>query len=199
MTCDIHHAYSLYSAPAVEPLSCDEARAHLRVDVHDEDDLVITPLIKSARSYCEKVLDRALITQTWILYMDAFPGIIELRKPPIQSVSSITYLDNDGATQTLSTSIYSVDVKSEPGRITLAYNQTLPSYRAIENSIAVTFVAGYGATGATVPEPIRHAMKLLVAHWYRNREAVAIGTITNDIPLAVDALLGSYMWGAYSI
>lgn len=194
---EIHHAYSLYSAPALEPLSCDEARAHLRVDVHDEDDLTITPLIKAARNYCEKVLDRALITQTWKLYLDAFPSMIELRKPPIQSVSGITYTDNDGATQTLSTSIYSVDSKSEPGRITLAYNQVFPTYRAIENSIVVTFVAGYGADGTYVPEPIKHAMKFLIGHWYRNREAVTPGSYQN-IPQAVDALLASYMWGAYS-
>lgn len=38
-------------------------------------------------------------------------------------------------------------------------------------------------------DDIRTAMLLLIGHWYANREAVNIGNITSEVPLAVEALL----------
>lgn len=195
---DLNTALIRSSDAAVEPLTADEARAHIRAADPSEDSTVIVPLIKAARNYVENVLNRALITQTWKLYLTQWPTQIELRRCPVAGVTSITYVDSAGDTQTLSTDVYAADTASEPGLVTLKYNQSWPTIRGDHMGIVVTFTAGYGAAGSSVPENIRHAMRLLVGHWYMNREAVVTGTIATNIGMAVESLLWSARWGAYS-
>lgn len=184
-------------APAAEPVSLAEAKAHLRVDIDDDDDY-ISGLISAARQYVETATRRAFISQTWRLSLDRWPAgdAIELRKPPLASVSSIVYRDSDGASTTWGTSNYIVDTDSEPGRIVLADGASWPSVTLYPvNPIQVTYVAGYGAAGSSVPQYLRHAVLLLVAHWYENREAILVGTIARDLPLAVESLI--YLNRAY--
>jgi uncharacterized phiE125 gp8 family phage protein len=183
--------------PATEPLTLTEARAHLRVDYTDEDDL-ISSLIAAARDYCQVRTNRQFITATYKLSMDQFPfgECIEqydilIPRPPLVSISSITYLDFGGVTQTVPTNIYRVDTNREPGRASLEFSQSWPGARQLSNSINVQFVAGYGAA-STVPEGIKVAMKLLIGHWFANREAVNIGSIATIIPVSVDAILATY-------
>lgn len=128
--------------PSAEPISLTEAKAHLRVDGTD-DDALITSLIVTARQHVEAETERILITQTWDLYEDEFPDVIEIPYPPLQSISVITYTDEDGVTQTLATSVYTVDMDSEPGQVYEAYNQTWPNTRNEDKVVKVTFVAGY--------------------------------------------------------
>lgn len=186
-------ALSLVTAPTVEPISLTEAKAHLRVDVGDEDAL-IESLIKSAREYVETFTHRALLTQTWDSKLDAFPcDVIELPFAPVTSVTSITYVDTNGTSQTWSSSLYSTDLPSGPyarrARIMPAYQQVFPQTRAQMNAVVARFVAGYGAAATAVPESIRHAVKLLVGHLYARREPVQVGNIVTPMPLTVDALL----------
>lgn len=185
--------FALSSAPATEPVTTAELKSHLRVDSTDEDTLIAS-LGTAARQYVEEQTRRALVTQTWVLKLDEFPesdGEILLPRPPLVSVSSVTYVDTAGSTQTLSSSVYSVDTTDTPGRITLAYDQTWPTVRDQRNAITVTYVAGYGAASA-VPDALKAAIKLLVGHWFTNREGVVTGTIATEIPMAVDALLAPY-------
>lgn len=195
---DIETALTRTTDATVEPLTATEARAHIRASDPSEDATVIEPLIKAARMYVENTINRALISQTWKLYLTQFPQVIELRRCPVISVTGITYVDSAGATQTLATSVYEVHTADEPGIVCLKYNQSWPDIRGDKNGIVVTFTAGYGTAASSVPETIKHAMKLLVGHWYSNREAVITGTITKDIEFAVDALLWSERWGSYS-
>lgn len=182
---------TLESAPASEPVTRSDAKDHLRVD-HTTEDTYIDALITAARQHVENVTNRALISQTWKLYLDRFPIEISLPRAPIQSVNSIEYVDSDGVTQTLSSSIYTVDTDSEPGLIYKAYYQTWPSIRDVEKAITITYVAGYGDSGSDVPGPIIQAIKLLVSHMYENREPVNIGSSVSEIPMAIDALLAPY-------
>jgi uncharacterized phiE125 gp8 family phage protein len=127
------------------------------------------------------------------LYLDWFPECIELRKPPVQSVSSIAYLDENGDSQTLSSSLYRTDLNSRPSRIEPAYGQSWPSTYGVSNSITVTFLAGY-TTQALIPEQAKQAIKLLVSHWYSHRDAVLAGTIATELPLGYGSLIRSIQW-----
>jgi uncharacterized phiE125 gp8 family phage protein len=184
-------------APASEPVSLTDAKAHLRVDIDDDDDF-ISGLIAAARQYTETTTRRAFISQTWRLSLDNWPAgdEIELPKPPLASVSSIVYKDADGASTTWATSNYIVDTDSEPGRIVLANGASWPTVSLYPvNPIQITFVAGYGAAGSSVPQYLRQAVKLLVSHWYENPEATKEGSALQEIPFGVESLI--YLNRAY--
>lgn len=41
-------------------------------------------------------------------------------------------------------------------------------------------------------DDITTAMLLLIGHWFENRESVVVGTITSELPMAVQALISPY-------
>jgi uncharacterized phiE125 gp8 family phage protein len=178
----------LFTPPASEPVSPSEAKAHLRVD-GSADDALITALIVAARQAAENITGRALVTQTWDLYLDAFDPTIELPMPPLQAVTSISYTDTDGTVGTLAEAAYKVDTVSEPGRLIPAYGTEWPATRADVNVIMIRFTAGYGAAAA-VPQPIKQWMLLKIGELYENREASAERAAA-PMPF-VDALLYPY-------
>lgn len=191
--------------PTVEPVSLAEMKLHLRVD--DDitgDDAMISALITAARQKVEIETRRALVTQTQIMRLDGFPRsdcpdlAIVLPNPPVQSVTSITYVDTAGDTQTLDSADYLVDTTTTPARITPVYNGSWPLARAQMNAVAVTFIAGYAPGSgsptdyaANVPQALKAAIKLLVGHWYENREAIGPATL-KVLPMAVDSLIWNY-------
>lgn len=180
--------WKLVTPPASEPVSLDEAKSQLRVDGDEENDF-ITGLIVAAREYFEETAWRALITQTWRLSLASWPDEIELPRAPLQSVTFIKYKNSAGVQATVDSSIYLVDTESEPGRIVLASGKSWPSEELYQvNPVQITYVAGYG-DAAAVPERMKQAIKLLIGHWYENREATIAGTIMKEIPLGIDSLI----------
>lgn len=185
----MRYALTEATAPAAEPLSTAEAKAHLRVDFTD-DDTLIDRLIKAARGRAEVFTRRAFITQTWDMDLDRFPGWqIEIPKAPLQSVTQIDYLDSDGVSQTLLSSLYRVDARSKPGRITPVFGEVWPVTRSTTNAVTIRFVAGYGNAGSDVPEDIIQAILLMVGDLYEHREEFITGTIVSRIPRGAEALL----------
>ena len=183
----------LISGPSSEPIMLNEAKLHLRVDVTD-DDTLITGLIVAARQSAEQITGRALMQQTWELALDRFECEIRLQMPPLQSVTSIKYLDQDGVQQTLSTSDYLVDDYREPARIVPAYGKCWPSTRCQANAVLVRFIAGYANAGV-VPQEIKQWMLLMIGSMYENREREIVGNITQELGF-VDRLLDAYrVWG----
>jgi uncharacterized phiE125 gp8 family phage protein len=181
------------SPPDAEPLGLDELKNWLRVD-ESADDGLITALISAARQDAERFTRRQLVTATWRLTLDAFPhgGPIILPRPPLQSVTSITYTDANGDAQTLDASAYQVDASAEPARILPAVNGEWPDTQGGKvNAVAVTFVAGYG-TKEDVPDGLKVALQAMIAHWYEHREAVADGSPCREVPMGVQRLLWSY-------
>lgn len=174
-----------------EPVSLAEALAHLRIDSGDEDAL-ISSLVTAARTYAENYCNRAFITQVWDLVLDAFPrDILELPKAPLQDIEEVVYIDHAGAEQTLAASQYKVDTITDPGRIAPAYGEAWPVTRGEPNAVRIRFSAGYGGVATAVPAPIKHAILLLVAHLFENREAARDGAWSR-LPFGVDALLSPY-------
>jgi len=186
-------ALRLSVGPTVEPVTLAEMKAFLRVDSHDDDDLIEDALIPAARRYAEEVLTwRTFINTTWILTLDSFPPVIEVPRPPLSSVTSIAYTDTSGDAQTFAAASYQVDTSSEPGRIQPAYGEVWPSVRSELNAVRVTFVAGYGAAASNVPEGIKMGIRQLVAHWYEAREPVVVGTTVGQIPIHVEAIFAEF-------
>lgn len=190
-------ALQLVTPPTVEPVTVDEMKLHCRID-HDDEDVAIGQYIVAARKYAETQLRRQLCTATWKLYLDCFPcWQIDVPLPPLVSVTTLTYTDTGGTTQTLTENTHFIkDIYSEPGRITPAYQQTWPSTRDVMNAVALTFVAGYGDPD-DVPEPIRFGIKLLVAEMYDKREPTVTGAIIASVP-GIQHLLMSEQWGSYA-
>lgn len=166
------------AAPASEPLTLAEAKLHCRVDGTDEDAL-ITALIVAAREQAEHETGRALITQTWELVLDAFPEAFVLRKSPVQSVTSLKYLDSaTGAEQTLDPADYLLDKDSEPGYVVPAYGKAWPYSREVPNAVRVRYVCGYGLAVA-VPQAIKQWMLLAIGTMYENRATSGAGQVYN--------------------
>jgi uncharacterized phiE125 gp8 family phage protein len=157
------------------------------------EDNELTKIIKAARGYCEKYQNRAYITQTWELWLDGFPAedFIPLPLPPLQSITSIEYYDTADVKYTLASTVYSAVTKDHynPGA-KLKYGQSWPSttLRPAEG-VCITFVAGYGATSASVPDEPIFAMLLIIKDFYEHRGEVITGTIVQEVKRAVDALL----------
>lgn len=174
------------SEPAAEPVTLDEAKSHLKVDVTDEDTL-IESLITTARKHIEQLTWLQLISATYTLKMDCLPtGAIIVPRPPLQSVSSITYEDENDATQTLATSEYTVDASSFPGRIVPAFGESWPATLGHINDVTVAYIAGYGDSGTSVPGPLKHAILMLTEYLHKNRSGGC------GIPMFVEAMALSF-------
>ena len=181
------------SAPTVLPLSLDEVRAHVRLtsDDGDDDNALLQGYIRSATDWVDGErgwLGRALITQTYDYKLDHFQPSVRIPLPPLQAIDSITYLDDGGTTQTLASSGYQVigAGTSDPAQIKPAYDQVWPSTRLYQpEAVTIRFTAGYGDSWNDVPEPIRHALQVIVGAWYDQCQE-------SWIPMAARTLLQPY-------
>ena len=181
----------LISAPEATPVSVEELKTHCRITIDDDDDYV-EALLNASVVYLEGVMGRKFIKQTWKLLLDNWPGGAEIVLPfgNCIDVDSVIYKDRDGTPIEWAEASYVVDTESVPGRVVIAYDESWPSDVLFNvNPIAVTFDTGYGTAGENVPEALRHAVKILVCHWYENREVIVTGSIVANIPKTVDALI----------
>ena len=190
----------LVTLPEVEPVTLEEAKAHLRLD-SDADDAYVSALVTAARERVELFLRRALITQVFEYTLDGFPAspariyatsVIDLPRPPLQSVESIKYIDTAGNVQTIAPEDYVADASSnEIGRVALAWNRFWPITRCSINSVIIQFTAGYGDAGEDVPQAIRQGILIEVSNLYENREDVVVGQAISMLSLS-ERLLWPY-------
>lgn len=178
---------ALAAAPTVEPVSVAEVQTSLRVDSDADEDLV-TALAVAAREWCEAATSRAFVTQTWRLRLDAWPagGSFLIPRPPLVSVSSVSYIDAAGVSQTWASSNYIVSADLEPARLSLASGSSWPTTAARPDAITITYTAGYGGP-AQVPQPLRAAI-LLHAQILYDRDSKE----RESLEKARDSLLGLY-------
>lgn len=182
----------LLAGPALEPVSLADAKSHLRVDGAAEDAYIAT-LIITSRLQVEAALGLALIAQRWIFRPDQWPacGALDLPLRPVMSVDAVRVSDASGDLTTVPAARYIVDGDANPARL-VARGGPLPAPGLPLRGIEIEFEAGFGPVAADVPEPIRHAILLLVAHWYEHREPALEGAAPAALPPLVSELLTPY-------
>ncbi len=183
---------------ASEPITLEEAKAHLRVDLDDDDDLILRA-IASARGSVESAVRRALMPQTLETAWSCFPGCgpILLPRAPVRSVVSITYADPSGGDVVLDPSSYRVVLGGTgPAEIVPAVGSAWPSTAPYPDAVRVRYEAGY-ADAATVPAIARSVLLLRVGTLYEQRESLLTGTIATELSDTQRWLLDPLDWGSY--
>jgi uncharacterized phiE125 gp8 family phage protein len=199
----MHQSLQIVTASTCEPLSRDEAKAWLRLDdAQSADEPIIDTLVTACRKKVEARTQRFFYQTVCALHLDGFPedstGVVRLPASPLVSVASITSYDSTDAATVMSSSDYTVDVASEPGRISLRASGSWPTALRTVDGAVVAFTAGYststgdGSTGLPAAcAPMLSAVKLLLAHLYENRQQVLApgGAAAIDLPYGVEYLL----------
>jgi uncharacterized phiE125 gp8 family phage protein len=155
---------SVTANPGSEPLTIEEVKDNMG-GVLGVDDSRIEQVIAAARKRVERTTNRRLIEQSLAIHFDHFPAgfVIELPVAPVSAISSVQYYDADGALQTFAASKYHTDLVSEPGRIVLKSGEAWETTEiGRPNAVVVNVVAGYGDSGADVPEGIVTAMLMMI-------------------------------------
>lgn len=184
---------TLVTGPTVEPVSVRDMRTHLRLDDADtSEDSYIFQLIAEARETVERQINVALVSQSWKLTVDHWPGKREpwwdgvrdgsinmlhtgyawlvLPVFPLLSVDGVNVYNEAGtATAVTVSSVFDIDKAQEPGRMALKSGQTWPVALRPTNAIEVTFTAGYGTAASDVPASFKTAIRQLVAYIYTHR------------------------------
>lgn len=183
----------LISAPASEPVTAAEIITRLGITSGDVSSADMDALIKGARQWAEQYTERAFITQTWEKRLDAFSADgIELARGPVQSITSVKYVDSDGAVQTLvADTDYVFEDYSDPAFVLPAYGTSWPSPRDEANAVRVQFVSGYGAASA-VPQPIVNAIVLMVGQALRGQSGLENNLYPASVPNAAKEMLNPY-------
>jgi uncharacterized phiE125 gp8 family phage protein len=176
--------------PAVEPLSLAEAKAHLRLSGDGEDETVLA-LIRAARQEVERQSGQALIDQHWRLVLDDWPAddFVLIRRGPVREILAVTVFGEDGAATLMPAPVFLADTVSEPARIVF---RERPRPGVPLNGIEIDFRCGHGASGADVPDLMKRAILLLVAHWYEFRGVVEPSGQPVGYPSGFDRLLASF-------
>ena len=176
--------------PAVLPVTVDDMRAHLRLPTTDEDAL-LTEYIQAAVAHVERVCRRALISQGWRIFLDAWPisRTVRLSVSPVISIDRITVYDSSGTPQDLDPADWQLERGSEPQRVRVEPGAG-PSTTLI-NGVEIDFTAGYGTAAFDVPDPLCQAVRLLAAFWFEHREAGSVDEVTS-LPHGFDHLLSAF-------
>jgi len=149
---------------ASEPVSSTEVKAQTEIDFTDDDSL-ITLLIAGARAFTEKYTGSRLASQTVTVRCDSFADMSRFPEAPATSITSIKYIDPEGAEQTLATSVYELRADGLEPSIALKYGQSWPAVQ-LGSRISVVAVVGY----ETAPDDVKRAMLLYIAGGYADRE-----------------------------
>ncbi len=201
--------------PAFEPISLEQARQHLRVDVypgspggHPDDDL-ITRAIVAARERAEEITRRALVEQGLRIVAPGFypdarrrpgRGGIDLLRPPLISVDQVAYYDETNTLQVAAPGDYFVEETQPVQRLRWVVGFNYPCTYAREDAVRVDYTAGYVGLASPVadqadaasgiPASIINGMLLLIGDMYEHREAPIVGSISTVLA-AADALFES--------
>jgi len=182
--------YALINPPSAEPLTLAEVKAHLRLE-EDAEDSLLAGLVKVAREHLEHETGLSLMTQGWRLYRDDWPagGVIPIGRGPVQAVESVTVYDAAGVPQPVSLADHLLDGAARPARLWL--RDPRPPGRPI-NGIEIDFLAGFGEAATDVPDTLKRAMLLHVAHMFAFRGEVALDNQPAGVPPGYARLIAPF-------
>ncbi len=178
------------------PISVADARAHLRVKFSEDDDL-IEAYIQAAVGVLDGWsgrLGRCLINQQWQQSFRGWPPdrIFHLPFPDVSSVI-VNYLPENGQNQEVSSDCYELLEGAAGSFVELNGSFSRPKLKPEAVApVTLTFTAGYGVSGDKVPAAIRHALLMIVGHFYENREDVVVGTIATSLPQSSQILIAPF-------
>ncbi len=178
--------------PTVEPLSIEEAVRHLQLAVSD-DTGYIQGLIQSARDVIEDATGRALMSSIWMAACEDWPESfrLELSIAPVASITSVKYYAYGEATlTTVSSADYTLSSVVTPATICFDEDFTFPDLADRPDAVQVVFVAG-ATLPSNVPPALKHAMRILIRHFYDHPEAVVAGNF-DELPFGLKHLLESH-------
>lgn len=186
---------------STEPVSLDTARLHLRLDTIGSppthpDDALVEALITVAREAVENFTEQTLAVNDFQLKLDFFQDLqIDLGTYPVNSITSISYVDTNGATVTMPSADYVLDTFSKPSQIVLAFDKTWPAVRNQPNAVTVTFEAGYTGNTSPVsnelPKALKQAMLLTITDLYETRGAI-VSKQNYEMPVMAQYLMAAY-------
>jgi uncharacterized phiE125 gp8 family phage protein len=166
----------------VVAITLSEAKLHCRVDIND-DDALIAQLINAAVNHVEQITGWVTTSQLYTKLIKKIPEIIRL---PLWPVTAITAIEVIGATTQNVASDFDIDLTERPAKV-------IPLSKSFSVATGETLLIAYTAGEADIPDGMRQAVLMLVAHWYENREAIVVGTISSEVSLGVNQLLSPYM------
>lgn len=185
----------LVTPPAAQLVSLAEAKDAASVDQSVDDfNTLLGILIGAATKYLDGwsgVTGRTLITQTWAESFSHFEYRMPLRIRPVQSITSVTYYDSENASQTVASGVYRLHEDATGAYLVQVEGQSWPSAYSRDDAVTITYAAGFGDDAEDVDEQIRHAALLLIAYWFKHREAASDVTAL-PIPFGVSSVLGRY-------
>ncbi len=189
---------AVVTAATALPVTLSEAKDQAIVTI-DDDDQALFRKIKAATGYCERMLGVQFMTATYDVPIRGWWGdLLRLPRQPLQSVVWLKYYDPAGTLTELDSSKYIVNTpQASPGYIERAPTASWPNTDDRHYPITCRFISGY-ASEALVPELVKEAVLMVVAHFYENREAVLTGTIAKEIDIGVEALLSAEFSGGYA-
>ena len=177
-------------------VSLDTVKKHLRLpSTYTDEDSLLTQYINTTKDYIENYTNLALVSKTFCMYLDNFPSnnYIDLWLYPVNSITSIQYVDADGDTNTLSSGDYTLFNNIKPNRIYLDYGKSWPT-STLRSAQGVIITAQAGTNSSTIAEPIIQAALLLISNFYENREDVYTGySVVSKYPIAANNLLANYV------
>lgn len=181
---------ALITGPTIEPVTLADVKAHLRIDTPDEDQLLQAAIV-AARVHLEAATRRALIRQTWRLYLDAWPDgrSVPIPLSPVIAIAGVTFYDIAGVARQWGPENWRLDQAAAPTRLVA---RVRPQPALYDNGVEIDVVAGYGVSSIDVPGPLRQAVMVLVAGWYERRGMVGHAFADALAPPGFDALIAPY-------
>lgn len=188
----------MIDAPIEEPITVDEARAHLEAqsyydsDTDPIDDDMIENMIATAREACEDFLGLSLTLRTLEVSVDRFPSSrrerdigIELPFGPAREIVSVRW--GEESDDTLDPEEFFLD-RYAPVHKIKPLGASWPVVSAGAQGTQIRYVAGYGNDSNVgdlpMPKVFRSAMLLMVGYLFENR-----GAEDGALPPGVEALL----------